>query len=332
MTVLSDSSWFDLDGPPDAGAFALPVADYESLAWVSKHRKRVTDELRRDVLAAFVPAFEERYAQRLNMRQPDLTARIGHGDTMLGALQGDGCALAALSEAGRRRIRDLAAPIATSMHGSLDLIEAPRFEHGHVRLDAGEHAEIFAAVSDGLEETGVLAALSAYSAKRLRLGSLGLQVNTAKETRSKYGELDRRGLPERATTYLHVDSNDWPSVKVLIYLNDVGPDQGPFRYVAGSHLLMGPFEAAIRKTNDKLRHTPTELCALPPRLAQHANFGDYVDPGAPDVIRLLEREQVICDGVSDLALFDNNGVHRGGFVREGHRYMLQCMFVREPKP
>jgi len=32
------------------------------------------------------------------------------------------------------------------------------------------------------------------------------------------------------------------------------------------------------------------------------------------------------DGNSDLIVFDFNGVHRGGFVRRGHRYMLQCGF------
>ncbi len=334
VTVFSDTPRFDAEGPSsaDEGAFALPMADYEGLTWLAKYRKHVNDDVRREALAAFLPAFEERYAQRLNMRQANLTARIGVGDGMLKEIQTRGCALAALSDASRRRIRELTVPMAARMHESLDLIEAPRFENGHIRLDPAEHADIFEAVSDAFEETGLLAALSAYSSKRLRLGSLGLQVNTAKETRARYGELDRSGLPERATTYLHVDSNDWPCVKALLYLSDVGPDQGPFRYVVSSHQLMGPFEAAVRKTNDKLRHSPVVLCALPSRFAQHANFGDYVDPAAPDVRRLLEREDAVCDGRSDVVLFDNNGVHRGGFVRDGYRYMLQCMFVRTPKP
>ncbi len=313
------------------GDFALPMADYDGLTWLEKYRRQVTDDVRRETLAAFVPAFEERYAQRLNMRQNDLTARIGRGDEMLRALQVDGFALAALPAASRQAIRDLTDPLAVQMHASLDAIAAPRFENGHVRLDAVQHAAIFEAVSAAFEESGVLAALGAYSSRRVRLGSLGLQVNTAKEIRARYGEIDRRGLPPRTTSYLHVDSNDWPSAKVLIYLGDVGPDQGPFRYVQGSHLMMGPYEAAVRKTNDKLRHTPRELCALPPRFAQHANFGDYIDPANPQTLQLLEQERVVCDGGSDLVLFDNNGVHRGGFVADGHRYMLQCMFIREPK-
>jgi hypothetical protein len=328
VTTFVDTSGSDADEQ----AFALPVADYEGLAWLERFRRQVNDDVRREALTAFMPAFEERYAQRLNMRQPNLTGRIKLGDEILQALQSRGCALAALPDDWRRRVHELTVPIAAGMHRSLDLIAQPRFEDGHVRLDPSEHAEVFEAVSGAFEESGVLAALGAYAGKRLRLGSIGLQVNTAAETRTKYGEIDRLGLPERTTTYFHVDSNDWPGVKALVYLGDVGADQGPFRYVEGSHRLMGPFEAAVRKTNDKLRHSPTVLCALPSRFAQHANFGDYIDPAAPASRRLLEQERVVCDGRSDLVLFDNNGVHRGGFVRDGHRYMLQCMFVREPKP
>ncbi len=39
----------------------------------------------------------------------------------------------------------------------------------------------------------------------------------------------------------------------------------------------------------------------------------------------------MADGRSDLVLFDNNGVHRGGFVRSGYRFMLQCHFWRADK-
>lgn len=334
MTVFSQAGRTDGGLLPraEAGTFALPLADYDTIPWLERFRRRVNDDVRREALAAFMPAFEARYAQRLNMRQPDLDARIGFGDEILQPLQAVGCTLTALPETARRRIRELVVQRAAAIHQSLDLMESPRFEDGHVRLDPAEHPEIFEAVASAFEETGVLAALSAYSRKQVQLGSLALQVNTAKETRTKYGQLDAGGLPERATSYLHVDSNDWPSVKALIYLSDVGADQGPFRFVRGSHLLMPPFEAAVRKTNDKLRHSPTVLCALPPHFAQHANFGDYIDPAAPDVVGLLEKEFAVCDGRSDLVLFDNNGVHRGGFVRDGHRYMMQCTFVRRPKP
>jgi hypothetical protein len=315
----------------DPSSFALPLGAYDSLAWLERYRRQVTDEVRAQALADFLPAFEERYAQRLALAAPDAAARIGRGDQILAAIQDRGCALAATSAPHRRRIRDLAVPMADAIHASLDAIDQPRFEDGHVRLDPDAHAELYQAVAEGLEDCGAMEALGAYSGRALRLNALGLQVNTAKETRARYGELGPDGLPPRATSYFHVDSNDWPNVKALVYLGDVGPGQGPFRYVAGSHRLMGPFEAAVRKTNDKLRSSPVVLCALPQAYAQHANFGDYIDPDAPEARRLLGDEVAVCDGGSDVVLFDNNGVHRGGMVLEGARYMLQCMFVRASK-
>ncbi|HEY5411123.1 MAG TPA: hypothetical protein VIJ94_10400, partial [Caulobacteraceae bacterium] len=102
--------------------------------------------------------------------------------------------------------------------------------------------------------------------------------------------------------------------------------QGPFRYVRGSHRLMGDFEALVRKTNDKLRQQTVRFLALPPEFGQHANFGDYIDETTPGAAGLLAKEVALTDGRSDLALFDNHGVHRGGFVRSGHRFMLQCHF------
>jgi hypothetical protein len=311
--------------------FALPLACYDTLEWLERFRSRVNDEVRSQALAMFLPAFRERYERRLTFLAPNLTARIGLGDEMLSSLQQRGWSLAGLSDDARRRLREITDPIAERMRAELDAIEKPKFADGQIRLDATEHAALFKSVSDGLTECGALDAASAYAGSPLLLNSLTLQVNTAKESRAKYGDFDARGLPERPTSYFHVDSNDWPSLKSLIYVSDVGPEQGPFRYVSGSHGLMGPYEAAVRKTNDKIRNTAVNLCALPPRFSQHAYFGDYIDASSPEARALLAKEVEVCDGRSDVILFDNNGVHRGGMVRDGHRYMLQCMFVRAAK-
>ncbi len=311
--------------------FALPVACYETLEWLERFRRRVNDDVRRQALASFLPAFRERYERRLTLPAPNLETRIGEGDAMLRNLQAEGWALGRLSDDARRRLRDLSTPIGARLHAELDAISKPKFADGQMRLDPVEHAAVFKTVSEGLTECGALDAAGAYAGQPLELRSLSIQVNTARESRFKYGEFDAAGRPERATSYFHVDSNDWPSLKCLIYVSDVAREQGPFRYVAGSHVAMAPYEAAVRKTNDKLRNTAEFLCALPAEYAQHANFGDYIDPASPESLALLAKEVEVCDGVSDLILFDNNGVHRGGMVRDGHRYMLQAMFGRPGK-
>ncbi len=309
------------------GMFALPTADYDFAPSIERFRRRLNEQFRAAVISSFLPAFEERYAQRKRLPPPDFTARIGQGDELLAALQSSGYGLGALPLERIRKLRELIWPLAAEIHAELDAIETPKFEAGQRRLGSLE-GPVAEQLSEGLTECGALDAASAYMGCSLKLGRMVLQVNTVRETRSRFGELDAFGRPQRTTSYFHVDSSHWPNVKALVYLDEVGPDQGPFRYVVGSHRLMSPYEAAVRKTNDKLGHGVDKLCALPPEYGQHANFGDYIDPNSLGALRLLNQEVVVCDGHSDLIVFDNNGVHRGGMVRKGRRYMLQCLFER----
>ena len=125
---------------------------------------------------------------------------------------------------------------------------------------------------------------------------------------------------------MHIDSALWPPLKVLIYINQVTKDQGPFRYVVGSHRIATEFELMVRKTNDKTGIHNEQFMALPPQFRMYTEFGDALEPHNEGAAALLQKEVAYCDGTSDLVMFDFNGVHRGGFVRQGHRYILQCCF------
>lgn len=311
--------------------FALPVAHYEAIPRLAPILAEISDDIRREALEAFMPALQERY--RLDGKAParDYEARIGRGDDILRALQDEGVVLRSFGEATRRQIRDHVRPMALQIAERLDGLRKLRFSDSQIVLDPAEHARLYLTVENALTECGAIDAFSAYARGRLGLFRLVVQVNTARETKMRYGELDAKGLPEHRTSYWHVDSKDWPTVKALIYASDVELDQGPFRFVRGSHRMMGDFEARVRKTNDKLRQKALHFLALPPEFGQHANFGEYVDEHTPGVAELLSREVALFDGRSDLVLFDNNGVHRGGFVRTGHRVMLQCQFWRAEK-
>jgi hypothetical protein len=192
-------------------------------------------------------------------------------------------------------------------------------------LSPETHPEIFAAVADIFEADKINAAASAYAGRPVTMKTVTVQVNTERATALTYGKLDAEGRPKaKKTRYMHVDSSFWPPLKVLIYLNPVGPDQGPFRYVVGSHRIAGDFELVVRKTNDKYAIHNEMFMALPPAFRQYTEFGDAMDADTEQAAELLAKERAYCDGVSDLVLFDFNGVHRGGFVRQGHRYMIQC--------
>ncbi len=310
----------------DNQMFALPVARYDRIERLAPIFAEITDDTRRQALEAFLPALQERYLQLSRLPRRDFDARIGAGDEVLRALQQDGFVMHALDDAARRKIRDYVTPIAQEIMGRLDALKKLRFSDGQVALDPVEHASLYVTVERALTDCGALPAFSALAGRPLGLLRLVAQVNTQRETQLKYGEIDSQGLPPNRTGYFHVDSTDWPTVKALIYVSDVELDQGPFRYVRGSHRLMGDFEAVVRKTNDKLRQQKVKFFSLPYEFSQHAAFGDDIDETTPGAAELLAREAVSVGGRSDLALFDNNGVHRGGFVRSGHRFMLQCHF------
>jgi len=310
----------------DNRMFALPTALYEARPELARYFDEITDEVREQALETFLPALHGRYQRLQRARRRQFEARIGAGDEVLRAFQQDGVVLGALEPGVRRSLRAYLEPIARTILARLETLAKIKFADGQVPLEPGDHPRLFVEVETALDEGGVLDVFSAYSGERLGLLRLAVQVNTARETRLKYGEIDASGAPRLKTAYFHVDSNEWPQVKALIYLSDVELDQGPFRFVKGSHRLMGDFEALVRKTNDRLRQPPVRFLALPPEFRQHASFGDYIDETTPGAAGLLADEVVVCDGGSDLILFDNNGVHRGGFVRSGHRFMLQCQF------
>ena len=310
--------------------YAFPTPDYETIPDFQQALAQVTDEIRAHALELFLPAFQQRYCRRLRARRPDHDVRIGAGDGVLRALQTEGCALTRLTEAHRAALRALTASEAEALEARFEAIPKPKLTDAQAALIQEQHQVLYELVEQALDSTGVFAVLNAYAGRPLTLNTVGLQINTARETARRYGEIDASGLPANRTSYFHIDSPDWPPLKILIYLDDVGLDQGPFRYVAGSHRMAGDFETIVRKTNDRLRLSTLHFMALPPPFRLNSQFGDYLDPERPEVAALLRAERTLCDGRSDVVLFNNDGLHRGGFVRRGRRRILQCT-VCSPK-
>ncbi len=304
----------------------LPNPDYERHPRYRPYLANLSNELRKDALAKFLPPFQENYRRHLSSSPLGYEARIEGGDGILRQLQQDGCALSRIAPERKLGLVALAEPIAHAIHDRLDQLEKPRFKDSQRALDRVEHAAIFAEAQAILEREYVFSVGSAYAGSPVALKTMAVQVNTARATALTYGGLDEKGRPTPKTRYLHIDSAFWPPLKVLIYLNEVGENQGPFRYVVGSHRLATDYELVVRKTNDKAGIHDAAFMALPPAFRMYTEFGDAMDPDSDQARALLEKERAYCDGVSDLVLFDFNGVHRGGFVRDGHRYILQCCF------
>ena len=305
----------------------LPHPDYYNHPALAPAAPDVNDQARADAVNAFAPMFQRNYAEWLRIGRADFDARIeGPGDAILQTLQRDGVALTRIDP-------ELKAQIVEATQAEVDAIEArlaafegkPKFRDMNVQLQRAEWGGLYKTVQKAFDRLGVLQVGGAYVKAPLRIKRLYVQLNNEHETRLRYGAIDEDGIPERKSDYWHIDSDIWPNFKAILYLNEVTLEEGPMRYIPGTHRDLDPFETVVRKTNDALKLPTAQFLALPDPLRMHALFGPYMKGDEPECQDLLRRE-IACCGDADLVLFDNNGVHRGGFVRKGSRRIMQVLF------
>ncbi len=108
----------------------------------------------------------------------------------------------------------------------------------------------------------------------------------------------------KASQLWHRDPEDLKTVKVFIYLDDVGPDQGPFTYIPGTH----PFGADC-DANPRHEHPRRVLDAEMERTIPRNRWLECMGPA---------RTMLIADTV---------GFHRGGNVKEGHRLLITFTYT-----
>ena len=308
---------------------SLPRPDYLNHPQMAREAERVSNETRIQAVERFAPAFQKAWKEWFTSGQPDLDARIaGPGDETLRTLLQDGVCIVGVNPAIKTRLVEAVAAPLIEIDAKIAAFDGkPKFGDLNVELTKAQWPQVHALVDEAFAELQVLDIAAAYAGAPLRVKRLFVQVNNDMETARRYGPIDADGLPQRKSDYWHIDSDIFPSFKALLYLNPVGPDQGPFRYVPGTHRNLDAFETVTRKVNDSLKLSAAQFLSLPDALRLHALFGPYMTGDEPEAAALLARE-VICIGDGDLILFDNNGVHRGGFVRKGARRLMQIIFER----
>jgi hypothetical protein len=128
----------------------------------------------------------------------------------------------------------------------------------------------------------------------------------------------------------HRDYNDRMLVKVFLYVTDVGPREGYFEYVAGSHERGALGNEFDRIGPDGFRAYP-DGPAVERRLADLPSFDLSATPavsrsgdaapwrGVPAIVRCPAPR-------GTLIIADSFGLHRGGFVEQGHRDMIMTTY------
>lgn len=128
----------------------------------------------------------------------------------------------------------------------------------------------------------------------------------------------------------HRDYNDRRLVKIFLYLNDVGDQNGYFEHITGTHAYGSQGKSFDQIGPDGYRAYPDQQAIE--KLANDAGtlklsevpanrrFGD----AAPwhGKIKVVQ-----CQGSAGTLIFaDTFGLHRGGYVKQGHRDMIMSTY------
>ena len=200
------------------------------------------------------------------------------------------------------------------------------------------HGELWSIAAAAVERTGVTAASADYfGAAAAKLKSAAVMVNPPDQdwcTRL-FSDLELETPP---TVGMHIDSPTYCTLKIVLYLDDVGPDQGPFGVIPTSHLWdQGGIDRIRRRAFDRSPLVSRALSArhkftsLPPELQVKAEFGGDLLVGAPETDALLAAERVMTGPRGQMNIFDPEAIHRGGHARAGERLvMLLSIAARWP--
>jgi hypothetical protein len=222
----------------------------------------------------------------------------------------------------------------------------------HCVMPLSPHFPSHGTIADAMETMGVCELAAAYLGKPVELYYAALDHSHDGQSWYKacYSDTDL-GTPK--AVYMHFDA-DCDIIKGLFYLRDVTANDGPFRFVPGSHRWERPhfatavqlgFDAAsvqeFPTCEDKLDYVSgyyrprfqqldqrRAMLSLPAALRGSTHFGDDLPDGSPLSDALLEKEHAFVAPAGTLVMFDGSrGIHRGGQVGAGgERWAVQVAF------
>ena len=288
--------------------------------------------LGRRALESLQPLIDEMRAVEAD-KQARFGYRFGRSEATGGALVRDGYASLQLTPAAFEPIERAAAPVTQTIAARLAETRAAgeriKYSTAHAQIGPLTHPELWAGIQRAMRDSGALEITADYfGMPKGVVRSAGVLVNQPDQDWAVrlFRDLDVAAPP---TAGFHIDSNGKCFVKVVLYLTDVGPEQGPFGMVRGSHRWdEGSEQRVYRRAFDKsdlvVRSAKKRrmFLSLPEELQVKAEFGGDMLPGSPESQALLEQEIVALGPRGQVNLFDPEGVHRGGNVRSGERRVL----------
>jgi hypothetical protein len=204
------------------------------------------------------------------------------------------------------------------------------FDESRASAKRTSETALFSQVESILTDSGALDGVSSYLGRPASLVDVNPQINDRSDDfwRRIFPDLPPADRPAR---YMHRDASGG-DIKAIFYMSDVGPDNGPFCYVLGSHRTRSSTIADwVEEANDQGPLSATGLAsrkhfaALPRALQRKCSFGNDVLPDTDIARRLLGSEWTITSPRGHVVLFDTKGLHRGGLVDQDERIVMTCV-------
>jgi hypothetical protein len=200
---------------------------------------------------------------------------------------------------------------------------------------------------------GILNGLTEYVGSNVSFTGFSLEYSHAgqKWWRGLYADI---GLPETRTTYMHYDYGG-RDPKAIIALSDITDETGPTGFVKGSHRVERskflhtmiksldyafrvdpalPYESVYYRDRFSKMEYRREFLEQPTAFHGCSHFGDDIMDDTPLSRELLSNEIKLTRDQGNCIVFDGNyGIHRGGLVRNGERFVFQIIFnIGPPSP
>lgn len=286
-------------------------------------------EMMQDVLQPLVEETEKVEQHRLE----NFGFRYRHADSLSEDLALRAASKAQLSTPVIDRLQGAAQPIVDLVQARLKQTRANgepiKFKTAVEPISSESQPDLWGMVDRIVKDIGLAeATATVFGALSAKLRSVAVLVNHADQdwATKLYRDVDIEAPP---TAGFHIDSDSKCFTKIVLYLTDVGPDQGPFGVVPGSHRWDEGsrdrvFRCAFDKSDLVVRSAKRRkmFLSLPEEMRVKAEFGGDMIAGSPEAEALLAQEQVMTGPRGQLNLFNPDAIHRGGNVRHGERHVL----------
>lgn len=219
---------------------------------------------------------------------------------------------------------------------------AQKHPNGRVTQSIPKTERIWNLVEQLLNESGALKVVTHYMKSPVDFHYISFEYSHDRQTWWK-NCYQQAQIPTSPLAYMHYDyATTIP--KGMVYLSDVTPTSGAFRYVLGSHQFpRSTFLTFLYRDLDMEQHklitfkndqyyrtrygteeARKEILDLPKHFRSTSHFGDDFLDSNPLTAQIQKLEKTFVGKAGSLVLFDGcRGLHRGANVESGERWSLQ---------